>query len=170
MTKPKRFQFGQLVSMQVDEWPHLSNRNCLCVDRETTELIKTATRRRGPPWQRIDYDLLIAKTYGTAHKLPSGLRYIVRSPGTGDATPKIGEEVIAHYDGRLLDATRNFSLSHRTHQAKLPERRPETGPWQERRGGCGKSSEHDHYFPSRADRFTGLFLESRMSFLVSDVD
>lgn len=73
-------------------------------------------------------------------------------------------------DGRLLDATRNFSLSHRTHQAKLPERRPEAGPWQERRGGCGKSSEHDHYFPSRADRFTGLFLESRMSFLVSDVD
>ena len=56
-------------------------------------------------------------------------------------------------DGRLLDATRNFSLSHRTHQAKLPERRPEAGPWQERRGGCGKSSEHDHYFPSRADRF-----------------
>jgi hypothetical protein len=73
-------------------------------------------------------------------------------------------------DGRLLDATRNFSLSHRTHQAKLPERRPETGPWQERRGGCGKSSEHDHYFPSRADRFTGLFLKSRKSFLVSDVD
>jgi hypothetical protein len=72
-------------------------------------------------------------------------------------------------DGRLLDATRNFSLSDRTHQAKLPERRPEAGPWQERRGGCGKSSEHDHYFPSRADRFTGLFLESRMSFLVSDV-
>ena len=71
-------------------------------------------------------------------------------------------------DGRLLDATRNFSQSHRTHQAKLPERRPGAGPWQERRGGCGKSSEHDHYFPSRADRFTGLFLESRMSFQVSD--
>ena len=73
-------------------------------------------------------------------------------------------------DGRLLDATRNFSQSHRTHQAKLPERRPGAGPWQERRGGCGKSSKHDHYFPSRADRFTGLFLKSRKSFLVSDVD
>jgi hypothetical protein len=67
-------------------------------------------------------------------------------------------------DGRLLDATRHFSLSDRTHQAKLPERRPEAGPWQERCGGCGKSSEHDHYFPSRADRFTGLFLESRCHF------
>jgi len=82
-------------------------------------------------------------------------------------------------DGRSRDATRNFFQSHRTHLAELPERRPEAGPWQERRGGCGKSSEHDHYFPSRADRFTGwflesssrgLFLESRMSFLVSDVD
>ena len=40
-------------------------------------------------------------------------------------------------DGRLLDATRNLSLSHRTHQAKLPERRPEAGPWQDRRGPLG---------------------------------
>jgi FKBP-type peptidyl-prolyl cis-trans isomerase len=33
------------------------------------------------------------------------LRYIVRAPGTGDATPHIGNEVIAHYEGRLLDGT-----------------------------------------------------------------
>ena len=43
--------------------------------------------------------------YPTAHKLRSGLRYIVRAPGTGEATPTIGSEVIAHYDGRLLDGT-----------------------------------------------------------------
>jgi FKBP-type peptidyl-prolyl cis-trans isomerase len=43
--------------------------------------------------------------FSTAHKLPSGLRYIVRAPGTGDATPHIGDEVIAHYEGRLLDGT-----------------------------------------------------------------
>lgn len=48
---------------------------------------------------------LIDQTYGTAHKLPSGLRYVVRKQGTGDATPQIGNEVIAHYDGRLLDGT-----------------------------------------------------------------
>ena len=43
--------------------------------------------------------------FGTARKLPSGLRYIVRAPGTGDATPTIGSEIIAHYEGRLLDGT-----------------------------------------------------------------
>ena len=51
-------------------------------------------------------ELLIEKTYGGAHKLPSGLRYVVRAPGTGDATPHVGDEVICHYDGRLLDGTR----------------------------------------------------------------
>jgi FKBP-type peptidyl-prolyl cis-trans isomerase len=51
-------------------------------------------------------EMLIDKTYGAAHKLPSGLRYVVRAPGTGDATPQPGHEVICHYDGRLLDGTR----------------------------------------------------------------
>lgn len=48
---------------------------------------------------------LIDQTYGNARKLPSGLRYVVRNPGTGDASPRVGDEVIAHYDGRLLDGT-----------------------------------------------------------------
>jgi FKBP-type peptidyl-prolyl cis-trans isomerase len=51
-------------------------------------------------------ELLIEKTYGGTHKLPSGLRYVVRAPGTGTATPLPGQEIIAHYDGRLLDGTR----------------------------------------------------------------
>ena len=51
-------------------------------------------------------ELLIEKTYGGARKLPSGLRFVVRSQGTGDATPQVGQEIIAHYDGRLLDGTR----------------------------------------------------------------
>lgn len=50
-------------------------------------------------------EMEINQRYGTAHKLPSGLRYIVRAPGTGEATPHIGDEVIAHYEGRLLDGT-----------------------------------------------------------------
>ncbi len=49
--------------------------------------------------------LLIDQTYGGARKFPSGLRYVVRAQGTGTATPTIGSEVIAHYDGRLLDGT-----------------------------------------------------------------
>lgn len=47
----------------------------------------------------------IYERYGTAHKLPSGLRYVVRAPGTGVDTPVIGSEIIAHYEGRLLDGT-----------------------------------------------------------------
>ena len=49
--------------------------------------------------------LLIEQTYGSARKTPSGLRYVVRAQGTGDATPVLGSEIIAHYDGRLLDGT-----------------------------------------------------------------
>jgi FKBP-type peptidyl-prolyl cis-trans isomerase len=49
--------------------------------------------------------MLLAQTYGTAKKLPSGLRYIERAPGTGNAGPRLGGEVIVHYDGRLLDGT-----------------------------------------------------------------
>jgi FKBP-type peptidyl-prolyl cis-trans isomerase len=49
--------------------------------------------------------LLIEQTYGNARKTPSGLRYVVRAPGAGDATPVLGSEVIAHYAGRLLDGT-----------------------------------------------------------------
>lgn len=59
-----------------------------------------------------DDEMLIAKTYGTAHRLPSGLRYLVRAPGTGEATPRIGDEVICHYAGRLLDGT-SFDSSYR---------------------------------------------------------
>ena len=48
---------------------------------------------------------VIAQKYPTAFKLPSGLRYVVRDPGTGTATPAAGDRVTANYDGRLLDGT-----------------------------------------------------------------
>ena len=64
------------------------------------------------PQLSTDDAMLVAKTYGTAHKLPSGLRYVERAPGTGEATPRIGNEVICHYDGRLLDGT-PFDSSYR---------------------------------------------------------
>lgn len=56
--------------------------------------------------------MLIARTYGGAHESPSGLRYVVRDPGTGDATPQAGHEVICNYSGRLLDGT-EFDSSYR---------------------------------------------------------
>ncbi|HVU25093.1 MAG TPA: FKBP-type peptidyl-prolyl cis-trans isomerase [Opitutus sp.] len=48
----------------------------------------------------------IRQNFPTAHLTPSGLRYLVRDPGTGTATPHFGQEVIVNYDGRLLDGTR----------------------------------------------------------------
>src|SRR5512140_283029 len=64
------------------------------------------------PQYSTDDAMVLAKMYGTAHKLPSGLRYVERAPGTGDATPKLGDEVICHYAGRLLDGT-EFDSSYR---------------------------------------------------------
>lgn len=64
------------------------------------------------PQLSTDDEMLIAKMYGTAHKLPSGLRYVVRAPGTGTATPALGDEIICHYAGRLLDGT-EFDSSYR---------------------------------------------------------
>ncbi|PTY01173.1 FKBP-type peptidyl-prolyl cis-trans isomerase [Opitutus sp. ER46] len=57
-------------------------------------------------------EALIAKTYGNAQKLSSGLRYVIRSPGTGDTTPLRGQEIICQYSGRLLDGT-EFDSSYR---------------------------------------------------------
>lgn len=48
---------------------------------------------------------IIRDQYGTAHTNPSGLRYLVRRPGTG-APAAAGREVVVHYDGYLLDGTK----------------------------------------------------------------
>jgi FKBP-type peptidyl-prolyl cis-trans isomerase len=48
---------------------------------------------------------IMRERYGTAHVNPSGLRYIVRAPGEGP-TPALGAEVVAQYEGFLLDGTK----------------------------------------------------------------
>ncbi|HUR59221.1 MAG TPA: FKBP-type peptidyl-prolyl cis-trans isomerase [Opitutaceae bacterium] len=57
------------------------------------------------PQYTADDESIIAKNYGTAHRLSSGLRYVVRNPGAGGETPRVGDEVICHYAGRLLNGT-----------------------------------------------------------------
>lgn len=47
---------------------------------------------------------IVAERYGNAHRTPSGLLYVVHSPGNGP-TPSVGSTVTAHYEGRLLDGT-----------------------------------------------------------------
>ena len=64
------------------------------------------------PQLSTDDALLVAKTYGNARKSASGLNWVVRSPGTGTETPGVGQEVICHYDGRLLNGT-PFDSSYR---------------------------------------------------------
>jgi len=48
---------------------------------------------------------LLREQYGTAHTSPSGLRYLVHNPGTGNPAP-LGTQVVVHYDGYLLDGTK----------------------------------------------------------------
>lgn len=64
------------------------------------------------PQFTADDEALIAKTYPTAQTLPSGLRYVVRNPGDGGATPRLGGTIICNYAGRLLDGT-EFDSSYR---------------------------------------------------------
>lgn len=56
-----------------------------------------------PELSAADADI-IRQRFATAHRTASGLLWVVRTPGTG-GTPRIGDEVIAHYDGRLLNGT-----------------------------------------------------------------
>jgi len=48
---------------------------------------------------------VMREQYGTAHLNPSGLRYLVRSPGEGPV-PALGALVVVHYDGFLLSGAK----------------------------------------------------------------
>ena len=58
----------------------------------------------------------IAEKYNTTTMRPSGLRFIVRAPGTGDATPRRGQEVTVNYEGWLLRNGAKFDSSYDRHQ------------------------------------------------------
>jgi FKBP-type peptidyl-prolyl cis-trans isomerase len=72
--------------------------------RPINSAMREALDKQNPQWA-VDDEREINERYSTAHKTSSGLRYIVRAPGNGPATPVIGDEIIAHYEGRLLDGT-----------------------------------------------------------------
>jgi FKBP-type peptidyl-prolyl cis-trans isomerase len=55
----------------------------------------------------------IRKSYPTAFTTQSGLMYVSHAPGTGTASPRIGDTVEAQYSGKLLDGTPfDSSFSH----------------------------------------------------------
>ena len=72
--------------------------------RPINSAMREALAEEAPQWSEADATL-IRKLYATAHRLHSGLLYIERDPGTGTSTPGEGQEVVVHYEGRLLDGT-----------------------------------------------------------------
>ncbi len=58
----------------------------------------------------------LAENYGNATVRPSGLRFIVRAPGTGELTPHRGQEVTVNYEGRLLRNGQKFDSSYDRHK------------------------------------------------------
>jgi FKBP-type peptidyl-prolyl cis-trans isomerase len=80
-------------------------------DRPTNSAMREALDRKTPQLTTND-DLYISEHYSTAVRRNSGLRYVMRAAGTGTETPQVGSEVIAHYEGRLLDGS-SFDSSYR---------------------------------------------------------
>lgn len=80
-------------------------------DRPLNSAMREAMDKKNPQLSTGD-DLYLSEHYSTAVRRTSGLRYVIRAPGTGTATPSVGTEVIAHYEGRLLDGT-SFDSSYR---------------------------------------------------------
>lgn len=62
----------------------------------------------------------IKQKFPKAITTPSGLMYVVTKEGTGDATPKKGANVTAHYTGTLLDGTKFDSSVDRNQPFQFP--------------------------------------------------
>jgi FKBP-type peptidyl-prolyl cis-trans isomerases 1 len=78
--------------------------------RPINSAMREALDKQGHELSGTDADI-IRHRYPTATRTDSGLLYLVRARGSGP-TPRVGDEVIAHYDGRLLDGT-PFDSSYR---------------------------------------------------------
>ena len=72
--------------------------------RPINSAMREAMAEEAPQWSEADATL-IRQRYANAHRLHSGLLYVERDPGTGNATPREGQEVIVRYQGQLLDGT-----------------------------------------------------------------
>ncbi len=72
--------------------------------RPINSTMREALAEESPQLSEADANLIRQK-YPNAHRLTSGLLYVERAPGSGHEVPREGQEVITHYDGRLLDGT-----------------------------------------------------------------
>jgi FKBP-type peptidyl-prolyl cis-trans isomerase len=73
--------------------------------RPINSAMREALAQEAPQWSEADA-AFIRQNYANARRRPSGLLYVERKPGAGEATPAVGQEVIVHYEARLLDGTR----------------------------------------------------------------
>lgn len=72
--------------------------------------MRVALGDKAQQWSDRDTQI-IAQNYNGARDTPSGLRYLVRQPGTGEATPRRGQVVTVNYEGRFLDGEKVFDTS-----------------------------------------------------------
>ena len=68
------------------------------------------------PQLSTEESAVIAEKFNTATVRPSGLRYLIRTPGTGDAAPRSGQEVTVNYEGSLLLSGKKFDSSYDRHR------------------------------------------------------
>jgi len=59
--------------------------------------------------------MVVDQKYPNATVLPSGLRYLIRSAGTGNEKPRRGQEATVQYEGRLLSDGTKFDSSYDRH-------------------------------------------------------
>jgi FKBP-type peptidyl-prolyl cis-trans isomerase len=78
--------------------------------RPINSAMRLAMENKGIPEVSSEDAMLIAKKYGTAARLASGLMFVRRAAGSGEP-PQPGQEIVVHYDGRLLDG-RPFDSSY----------------------------------------------------------
>jgi FKBP-type peptidyl-prolyl cis-trans isomerase len=63
------------------------------------------------PQLSTEENAALAEKFNTATVRSSGIRFLIRKPGTGDAMPRSGQEVTVNYEGRLLANGKKFDSS-----------------------------------------------------------
>jgi peptidylprolyl isomerase len=78
------------------------------VSRETfQELVESAGKLAKEKAEKLvqEQEAQIEARWPNAIKTASGLKYVVNKEGKGSASPKFGQTVTVHYEGKLLDGT-----------------------------------------------------------------
>jgi FKBP-type peptidyl-prolyl cis-trans isomerase len=81
-----------------------------------SKAMREAMEASQPRELSAEENTVIAEKYDTATVRPSGLRYIIRAPGTGEATPRSGQQATVQYEGRLLRDGKKFDSSYDRHE------------------------------------------------------